>query len=112
MSFGDGASLQDRRRNRAERRSNAEDQPMAVVRYRRRAGGGVLHVGLPELADPRGHAVRGGGSARGGGLSWQIIPRRLPELLADPDLERAQRVMRVMLEMKKIEIAELERAAA
>jgi predicted 3-demethylubiquinone-9 3-methyltransferase (glyoxalase superfamily) len=46
------------------------------------------------------------------GLSWQIIPRRLPELLADPDQERAQRVMRVMLEMKKIEIAELERAAA
>ncbi len=46
------------------------------------------------------------------GLSWQIIPRRLPELLADPDQERAQRVMRVMLEMKKIEITELERAAA
>ncbi len=46
------------------------------------------------------------------GLSWQIIPRRLPELLADPDQERAQRVMRVMLAMKKIEIAELERAAA
>jgi predicted 3-demethylubiquinone-9 3-methyltransferase (glyoxalase superfamily) len=36
---------------------------------------------------------------------------RLPELLGDPDAERAQRVMAAMLEMKKIEIGELERAA-
>jgi predicted 3-demethylubiquinone-9 3-methyltransferase (glyoxalase superfamily) len=46
------------------------------------------------------------------GLSWQIVPNRLPELLADPDLERAQRVMEAMLKMKKIEVDELERAAA
>jgi predicted 3-demethylubiquinone-9 3-methyltransferase (glyoxalase superfamily) len=46
------------------------------------------------------------------GLSWQIVPRRLPELLADPDPERAQRVMACMLQMRKIEIAELEAAAA
>ena len=46
------------------------------------------------------------------GLSWQIVPVRLPELLGDPDAERAQRVMAAMLEMGKIEIAELERAAA
>jgi predicted 3-demethylubiquinone-9 3-methyltransferase (glyoxalase superfamily) len=46
------------------------------------------------------------------GLSWQIIPRRLPELLGDPDPERAQRVMAAMLTMKKIEVDELERAAA
>ncbi len=46
------------------------------------------------------------------GLSWQIIPRRLPELLADPDREKAQRVMAAMLEMGKIEVDELERAAA
>ena len=45
------------------------------------------------------------------GLSWQIVPRRLPELLGDPDREKAQRVMAAMLEMGKIEIAELERAA-
>jgi predicted 3-demethylubiquinone-9 3-methyltransferase (glyoxalase superfamily) len=45
------------------------------------------------------------------GLSWQIVPVRLPELLGDPDAERAQRVMATMLEMKKIEIGELERAA-
>ena len=46
------------------------------------------------------------------GLSWQIIPKRLPELLADPDREKAQRVMAAMLEMGKIEVDELERAAA
>ena len=46
------------------------------------------------------------------GLSWQVVPVRLPELLGNPDPERAQRVMAAMLEMKKIEIGELERAAA
>jgi predicted 3-demethylubiquinone-9 3-methyltransferase (glyoxalase superfamily) len=46
------------------------------------------------------------------GLSWQIVPRRLTELLSDPDTAKAQRVMGAMLQMKKIEIAELERAAA
>ena len=45
------------------------------------------------------------------GLSWQIIPRALPRLLSNPDTERAQRVMAAMLEMRKIEIDELERAA-
>ena len=46
------------------------------------------------------------------GLSWQIVPTRLIELLRDPDRERSQRVMAAMLEMRKIEIDELERAAA
>ncbi|HEX3330945.1 MAG TPA: VOC family protein [Gaiellales bacterium] len=46
------------------------------------------------------------------GLSWQIVPTRLTELLADPDRERSQRVMKAMLGMRKIEIAELEAAAA
>ena len=46
------------------------------------------------------------------GLSWQIVPVRLVELLGDPDRERSQRVMRAMLEMKKIQVDELERAAA
>jgi predicted 3-demethylubiquinone-9 3-methyltransferase (glyoxalase superfamily) len=46
------------------------------------------------------------------GVSWQIDPVRLHELLSDPDPERAERAMRAMLEMKKIDIAELERAAA
>jgi len=46
------------------------------------------------------------------GVSWQIIPDRLPELLEDPDREKSRRVMAAMLEMKKIEVDELERAAA
>ena len=45
------------------------------------------------------------------GLSWQIVPTRLNELVTDPDPERAQRAMAAMLEMRKIDIAELERAA-
>jgi predicted 3-demethylubiquinone-9 3-methyltransferase (glyoxalase superfamily) len=45
------------------------------------------------------------------GLSWQVVPNRLPELLGDEDREKANRVMAAMLEMGKIEIAELERAA-
>ena len=46
------------------------------------------------------------------GLSWQIIPVRLTELLNDPDEAAAQRVMAAMLQMTKIDIAELERAYA
>ena len=46
------------------------------------------------------------------GLSWQVIPSALPRLLADPDPAKAKRVMNAMLEMKKIDVAELERAAA
>jgi len=46
------------------------------------------------------------------GLSWQIIPSILPRLLADPDRETAGRAMNAMLQMKKIDIAALERAAA
>jgi predicted 3-demethylubiquinone-9 3-methyltransferase (glyoxalase superfamily) len=45
------------------------------------------------------------------GLSWQVVPRRLSELLSDPDAEKAQRVMAAMLKMGKIDVAGLERAA-
>jgi predicted 3-demethylubiquinone-9 3-methyltransferase (glyoxalase superfamily) len=46
------------------------------------------------------------------GLSWQIIPSVLPRLLTDPDAAKAKRVMAAMLGMKKIDIAELERAGS
>jgi len=46
------------------------------------------------------------------GVSWQVVPTALPRLLKDPDQEKAQRVMAAMLQMRKIEIDELERAAA
>jgi predicted 3-demethylubiquinone-9 3-methyltransferase (glyoxalase superfamily) len=45
------------------------------------------------------------------GLSWQIVPKRLPELLANADAEKAKRVMQAMLKMVKIDIAALEAAA-
>ena len=46
------------------------------------------------------------------GLSWQIIPSRLGELLGDPDPERAGRAMQAMMGMRKIDVAGLEKAAA
>jgi predicted 3-demethylubiquinone-9 3-methyltransferase (glyoxalase superfamily) len=46
------------------------------------------------------------------GLSWQIIPATLMEYLSDPDREKAGRVMEAMLQMRKIDIAALDRAAA
>jgi predicted 3-demethylubiquinone-9 3-methyltransferase (glyoxalase superfamily) len=46
------------------------------------------------------------------GVSWQVVPTVLLELIADPDREKAQRVMAAMLQMGKIEIAELEDAAS
>jgi predicted 3-demethylubiquinone-9 3-methyltransferase (glyoxalase superfamily) len=46
------------------------------------------------------------------GVSWQIVPRALNRLLSDPDREKSRRVMEAMLKMGKIEIDELERAAA
>ena len=44
------------------------------------------------------------------GLSWQIVPRRLPELLSDSDPVRARRAMEAMMGMVKIDVAALERA--
>ena len=46
------------------------------------------------------------------GLSWQITPRRLMELISDPDKKKAARAMASMMTMRKINIAEIERAAA
>jgi predicted 3-demethylubiquinone-9 3-methyltransferase (glyoxalase superfamily) len=45
------------------------------------------------------------------GLSWQIVPKRLPELLGNADRAAAQRALHAMLQMRKIDIAALERAA-
>ena len=45
------------------------------------------------------------------GLSWQVVPKALPELLANPDPEKAKRAMNAMLKMKKFDIAEMIRAA-
>jgi predicted 3-demethylubiquinone-9 3-methyltransferase (glyoxalase superfamily) len=45
------------------------------------------------------------------GLSWQIVPKRLFQLLSDADPNRSRRAMQAMLKMRKLDIAELERAA-
>ncbi len=45
------------------------------------------------------------------GVSWQIVPRVLSELLNDPDAAKASRVMKAMLQMSKLDIAQLEQAA-
>ena len=45
------------------------------------------------------------------GLSWQVVPNMLGECLSDPDPEKSQRAMKAMLQMKKIDIAEIRRAS-
>ena len=44
------------------------------------------------------------------GLSWQVVPTALLEMMTDPDQEKADRTMEAMLQMKKLDLAELERA--
>jgi predicted 3-demethylubiquinone-9 3-methyltransferase (glyoxalase superfamily) len=46
------------------------------------------------------------------GLSWQIVPRRFVELLADEDPKKVKAVVDAMLEMQKLDVAALERAHA
>lgn len=46
------------------------------------------------------------------GLSWQIVPHALTRMMADPDPVRSKRVFDAMMGMKRLDIAELERAAA
>jgi predicted 3-demethylubiquinone-9 3-methyltransferase (glyoxalase superfamily) len=45
------------------------------------------------------------------GLSWQIVPKALPDLLSNPDPVKAQQVMKAMLGMRKIDVKALEAAA-
>ena len=45
------------------------------------------------------------------GLSWQVVPDVLPKLLQDKDRRKAARVMEALLRMKKIDVAQLQRAA-
>ena len=44
------------------------------------------------------------------GVSWQIVPKVLGEMLQDPDGKKSERVMKAMLQMKKMDIALLKRA--
>jgi predicted 3-demethylubiquinone-9 3-methyltransferase (glyoxalase superfamily) len=44
------------------------------------------------------------------GVSWQVVPTVLVEMMTDPDKEKSGRAMEAMLQMKKLDIAELKRA--
>ena len=44
------------------------------------------------------------------GVSWQVVPRVLPEMLADPDRDAAGRVMEAMLQMTKLDVQKLREA--
>jgi predicted 3-demethylubiquinone-9 3-methyltransferase (glyoxalase superfamily) len=46
------------------------------------------------------------------GLSWQVVPQALPRLLTDPDAQVRERVMAAMMPMKKLVVADLEKAAS
>jgi predicted 3-demethylubiquinone-9 3-methyltransferase (glyoxalase superfamily) len=46
------------------------------------------------------------------GLSWQIVPNQLIRLMSDPNAEKSARVMQAMLQMRKIDIASLDKAYA
>ena len=46
------------------------------------------------------------------GFAWQIVPKRLGELMSDPDRKKVKRVTQALLKMKKLDIEALERAAA
>ena len=71
-----------------------------------------------ELDDLWGRLLEGGKPIQCGwltdryGLTWQIVPKRLGAMLQDPDAARAARVMRTMMSMVKLDVAELERAYA
>ncbi|TLS45232.1 hypothetical protein FE633_15870 [Streptomyces montanus] len=112
--------------------------PRPVVRVPSRARGArrALHLEVddqPErLADETGAAVHGlpgavywsrlteGVGEEGPcdwlkdkfGLSWQVVPTRLTDLISDPDQGKAARAMQAMLSMSKLDIAALEKTAA
>jgi predicted 3-demethylubiquinone-9 3-methyltransferase (glyoxalase superfamily) len=46
------------------------------------------------------------------GLSWQVVPSAIPQMMTDPDAEKSARVMNAFLKMKKLDIAAIERAYA
>ena len=65
---------------------------------------------LSEGGDPKAHQC--GWLKDKYGVSWQVVPAVLPDLVADPNSEKSQRAMTAMLQMKKIDIARLEQAYA
>ena len=75
---------------------NNEDtnQSMPVVRHPGRGSGAHLHQHLKDKF----------------GLSWQVVPTVLQKMILDPDTAKSQRAFQAMLQMKKFDIAALQRA--
>jgi predicted 3-demethylubiquinone-9 3-methyltransferase (glyoxalase superfamily) len=80
-----------------------------------------VHCGTQEEVDYYWQRLSEGGDERAQqcgwlkdkyGVSWQVVPTVLFELINDPDPEKSQRVIEAMLQMKKIDIDELKRAYA
>ena len=46
------------------------------------------------------------------GLSWQVVPAAIPRMMSDPDTRKSARVMNAVMNMKKLDLAALERAYA
>ena len=65
---------------------------------------------MPALLEGGGRESQCGWLTDRWGLSWQIVPRRLGELMSDPAPVRARRAAEAMLKMVKLDIATLERA--
>jgi predicted 3-demethylubiquinone-9 3-methyltransferase (glyoxalase superfamily) len=65
---------------------------------------------LSEGGDPKAHQC--GWLKDKFGLSWQVVPKILPELISHPESTKSQRAFHAMLQMKKLDIAALQRAFA
>jgi predicted 3-demethylubiquinone-9 3-methyltransferase (glyoxalase superfamily) len=78
---------------------DCDDQAEVDRLWEKLAEGGGAHIECGWLKDRYG-------------VPWQIVPRLMLKLLADPDKEKAKRAMAAMMTMKKLDIATLERAAA
>jgi predicted 3-demethylubiquinone-9 3-methyltransferase (glyoxalase superfamily) len=63
-----------------------------------------------KLASNGGEVIECGWVKDRYGVSWQVVPKVLPKMLADPDKAKATRAMTAMLTMKKLDIAALQRA--
>jgi predicted 3-demethylubiquinone-9 3-methyltransferase (glyoxalase superfamily) len=77
---------------------NCDDQAEIDALWEKLAEGGQ-HVQCGWLADKFG-------------VSWQIVPRALPELIMSGDAERTDRVMRAVMTMKKLDVAQMQQAAS
>jgi predicted 3-demethylubiquinone-9 3-methyltransferase (glyoxalase superfamily) len=63
-----------------------------------------------KLASEGGEVIECGWVKDRYGVSWQVVPKVMMKMLADPDKEKAKRAMSAMLTMKKLDIAALQRA--